>query len=97
VRINTGSAFDLVGKTIVKDRKTISQYISQRTIQVTLRNNSNENKSIDVIHNLGTNAKIISVENVTQPTVDEYNNATFKINIAPNQEIIFSFVERTEY
>jgi hypothetical protein len=50
-----------------------------------------------VIHNLGTNAKIISVENVTQPTVDEYNNATFKINIAPNQEIIFSFVERTEY
>ena len=97
VRINTGSAFDLVGKTIVKDRKTISQYISQRTIQVTLRNNSNENKSIDVIHNLGTNAKIISVENVTQPTVDEYNNATFKINIAPNQEIILSFLERTEY
>ena len=97
VRINTGTPFDLVGKTIEKDYKAISQKVSQRTIQVTLRNNSAENKAIDVIHNLGTNAKIISVENITQPTVDEYNKATFKINIAPNQEIIFSFVERTEY
>ena len=86
-----------MGKTIEKDYKAISQKVSQRTIQVTLRNNSAETKAIDVIHNLGTNAKIISVENVTQPTVDEYNKATFKINIAPNQEIIFSFVERTEY
>lgn len=97
VRIKTGTAFDLVGKTIIKDQKTISQKVSQRTIQVTLRNNSAENKTINLLHYLGPNAKILSVENAPQPSVDEYNKATFEINIAPNQEIILSFLERTEY
>ncbi|MDZ4182290.1 MAG: DUF4139 domain-containing protein [Candidatus Cloacimonadaceae bacterium] len=95
VTITTGKAFDLVGNTLVKDQKTISRTVSERTIQVTLRNNSRDVKTIDVIHYLGSNARIVAQD--IKPEIDTNNKATFKVELRPDSEQIFSFRERTEY
>lgn len=95
VRITTGKAFDLVGRTLMKDQKTISNRVSERTIQVTLRNNSKETKNIDVIHQLNANTRIVSRE--PKFNVDNELKAKFEMEIKPDSEIIFTFVERSEY
>lgn len=95
VTITTGKAFDLVGSTLVKDQQTISRSVSERTIQVTLRNNSRDIKTIDVIHYLGSNARIVAQD--IKPEIDSNNKATFKVELRPDSEQIFSFRERTEY
>ncbi|MDP2173622.1 MAG: DUF4139 domain-containing protein [Candidatus Cloacimonadaceae bacterium] len=95
VTITTGKAFDLVASTMVKDQQTIGRNVSERTIQVTLRNNSKDVKTIDVIHYLGSNAKIVSHD--IKPEIDTNNKATFKVEIRPDTQVIFNFKERTEY
>ena len=97
VTINTGSAFDLVGSTMVRDQREINKYISERTIQITLRNNSAELKKINVIHQMGGNARILEVRDNFKYTLDTNNKATFEISIRPDEQLILSFVERTEY
>ncbi len=95
VRINTGKAFDLVGKSMVTNQRTVSQRVSERTVQVTMRNNSLENKSIGVLYQLNANTKIISSEKPYD--TDQNRKVTFVVDIQPNKEFVFSFVERTEY
>ena len=97
VTINTGKAFDLVGSTMVRNQREISKNTSERTIQITLRNNSAEIKKIDVIHQMGGNSRILEVQNGHKYTLDTNNKATFEISIKPDEQIILSFVERTEY
>jgi len=50
VSITTGYAFDLIGETAVLDTKKISRYITQKKMSVTLKNRSEKNKEINVIH-----------------------------------------------
>ena len=45
VKITTGKAFDIVASTLSKDRAYISDRVSERTVQVTIRNNSDEEKT----------------------------------------------------
>jgi len=97
ITINTGKAFDLVGSTLVRDQANISKNVTERTIQVTLRNNSAETKTINVIHQMGGNSRIIRVENKVEHSVDNNNKATFEITIKPDEELILTFRERTEY
>ena len=97
VTVNTGTAFDLVGSTLVRDQKEISRSVNERTIQITLRNNAKEAKKISVIHQLGGNARIMSVSDNYKYNVDTNNKVTFEIAIQPDKQVIFSFVERTEY
>jgi len=95
VKITTGKAFDLVASTLSKDRKNISKNVSECTLQVTIRNNSNEEKTIDVFHQLGGNARIIRWD--IKPEIDSNNKATFPVTVPKDSEIIFTFRERTEY
>lgn len=97
VSVNTGTAFDLVGSTLVRDQNQISKSVSERTVQVTLRNNSNADKSINVIHQLGGNSRITDVQGGYKPVVDTNNKATFTINVKKDAQVILSFKERTEY
>ncbi len=97
VSINTGKAFDLVGSTLVRDHREISRNISERTIQVTLRNNSAEVKTINVLHQLGGNSQIIEVTDNHKYSVDTNNKATFELTVNPDEQLILSFRERTEY
>jgi hypothetical protein len=95
VTLTTGKAFDLVASTVVRDARSISQRVSERTIQVTLRNNSEEAKSIKVYHQLNANSRI--VESQRPYEVNNELKATIPIQIAAGEEIIFTFRERSEY
>jgi hypothetical protein len=95
VVINTGTAFDLVGSTLVKDQETLKRNESERSFQITLRNNSQEKKSINVIHQLGGNSRIISSD--IKPEIDTNLKATFTVEIEPDKEVIFTFREKTTY
>ena len=95
VSITTGSAFDLVGSTTVTESKTISNRVSERTLQITLRNNSAEAKTINVIHYLNSNTRILEASQ--KYTLDKELKATFPIRIDPDKELIFTIRERTEY
>lgn len=95
ISINTGKAFDLVGSTMSKDSKSLGPKASERTIQVTLMNNADEVKTIDVVHQMGGNTKITQQDYDFE--LDTNNKATFRIVIQPDTQIVFTFRERTEY
>ena len=97
VSINTGKAFDLVGSTLVRDQQEISRNISERTIQITLRNNSTQAKVINVVHQLGGNSRIIMVLDNHKYSLDANNKATFEIPVQADGQVILTFRERTEY
>ena len=95
VKIKTGKAFDIVASTLSKDHKDVSRNASESTIQITIRNNSNEEKTIDVIYQMDGNECIISSD--IKPEIDTNNKATFSVKVPDNTQKIFSFRERTEY
>ncbi len=95
VAINTGNAFDLVASTRVKEQKQISSRVTERLIQVTLKNNSATKKSIKVTHQLDTNTNITQSD--LKYTKDSNDKVTFATEIAPDKELIFTFRERSEY
>lgn len=96
VAINTGTAFDLVASSQVRNQKVITQRVSEREIHFNLKNNSNERKSINVIHYLSGNAKI--VESQLRYALDSVKNqVTYTVEIAPNGETSFFLRERSEY
>ena len=95
IKIRTGKAFDLVASTLTKDQANLGRDVSERTIQITLRNNSKEKKTIQVIHYMGGNTKLVQKD--IEPEIDTNNKATFLVEIEPDAQRIFSFRERTEY
>ncbi len=97
VRITTGTAFDLVASTLVRDQRDLGKTVSERTIQITLRNNSANAKTITVVHQLGGNSRIISVQDNYKYNIDTNKKVTFEIPVQPDKQVILSFTERTEY
>jgi len=95
VSINTGTAFDLVASTRVKEQKQISTRVNERLIQVTLKNNSHIPKTIKVKHQLSANTRILNSD--AKYTQDNNDLVTFSIEIAPDKELIYTFKERSEY
>jgi hypothetical protein len=95
VSINTGTAFDLVASTRVKEQKQVSTRINERVIQVTLKNNSATKKTIKVTHQLPSSTRIVASD--VNYTKDNNDLATFSVEIAPDKEIVYTFKERSEY
>ncbi|HPM04463.1 MAG TPA: DUF4139 domain-containing protein, partial [Candidatus Cloacimonas sp.] len=87
--------FDLVASTRVKEQKQISNRITERLIQVTLKNNSATKKSINVTHQLSTSTSITASD--LKYTKDNNDKLTFATEVAPDKELIFTFRERSEY
>jgi len=96
ISINTGTAFDLVATSSIRNQKTISSRANEREYHINLRNNSVETKRINVIHKLGGNAKIVFTE--LRYAYDEVKNqVTYTVTIDPNSESSFYFRERNEW
>ncbi len=95
IRINTGKAFDLIGRSQVLDSKSVTNKISDRTIQLTLKNNSKDKKKIEVFHQLSPYSRITNSER--EYTVDRDKKVKFEVEIQPDKEVVFKFFERTEY
>ena len=95
VSINTGKAFDLAGSTMERNRTNLGKNVYERDLQVTLKNNSKEEKTIHVIHRMDGNTRLVQQD--YDPVIDSNNKATFTIKIQPDTIITFGFRERTEY
>ncbi len=95
VAINTGTAFDLMASTRVKEQKQVSQRVTERLIQVTLKNNSETKKTINITHQLDTNTTLIQSD--LKYTKDSNDKVTFTTDVDPSKELIFTFKERSEY
>jgi len=94
VSINTGTPFDLIASTRLKEQTQISKYITESLIQVTLRNNSDTNKTIKVTHHLSPNTRIVEAD--YKYTKDNNDKVTFSIDVAPDKEIVWTFRQRSE-
>ena len=92
--INTGTPFDLIASTRLKEQTQISKYITESLIQVTLRNNSDTNKTIKVTHQLSPNTRIVEAD--YKYTKDNNDKVTFSIDVAPDKEIVWTFRQRSE-
>lgn len=96
IRINTGKAFDLVGITTTVESKTISNRVHEKEMMITLKNNSNEDKRINVVYDLASNAKIIKSD--LRYAFDEVKRTVnYTVTLSPNEEKSFNFRERTEW
>jgi hypothetical protein len=96
ISITTGKAFDLVASTSIRNQKTISSRANEREYHMNLRNNSDETKRINVIHQLSGNARIVFTE--LRYAYDEVKNrVTYTVTIEPNAEYNFFFRERNEW
>jgi len=94
VKITTGKAFDLVASTLSKDQTNVSKKVTERTVQVTLRNNSSQTRIIRVVHQMSGNTRIIQHD--LTPEIDSDNKATFSVEVKADAQVIFSFRERSE-
>ena len=96
VSITTGTAFDLVASSTVRNQKTVSQRSSSREIQVRVKNNSKERKSVNVVHQLPRNSKVSFAE--LRYGYDEFKNTvTFTVSLDPDKEQSFFFRELSEW
>ena len=96
IRITTGKAFDLVASSTVRNQKTVSQRSSSREIQVRVKNNSKERKSVNVVHQLSGNTKVSFTE--LRYGYDELKNTvTFTVDLDPGKDQSFFFRELTEW
>jgi hypothetical protein len=59
VTLNIGNAFDIKAESIVKNESRITDYVMDRTFEITIRNQKNEDITIEVIKELGTNWEIL--------------------------------------
>ncbi|MCB5260417.1 MAG: DUF4139 domain-containing protein [Candidatus Cloacimonetes bacterium] len=96
ISINTGKAFDLVANSSVRNQRTVSQRVSEREIHINLKNNSQKPSSINVVHQLSGNARIVHSER--RYGLDATTNkVTFTVDLEPDTEYSFFFRERNEW
>ena len=97
VNLTTGKAFDLVGKTITKSSRNLGNNSSEQEFQVTLRNNSKEEKTIRVIQYKNPSSIILekTCNMVFELTKDNYY--VWNIKILPDKEAVLTFTQRYNY
>jgi hypothetical protein len=97
VYLTTGKAFDLVGITLVKNTRSLGSRTSENDMQITLRNNSKEEKTIRIVHPRSPNSTIMqSGENLAhEQTAD--NLYVWEKTMKPDTEFVLTFTERFNY
>ncbi|RLC52233.1 MAG: DUF4139 domain-containing protein [Candidatus Cloacimonadota bacterium] len=95
VTLQTGYAFDLKGKTVVLDTRKISRKVTERDMKVTLKNHSEKEKKIAVIHHLNGDWKIYN-ENLSYKKKDA-NSIEFEKVLKPDETFEITWTERIEY
>jgi hypothetical protein len=95
VSVLTGTAFDLVGETVTKDNRRISNRITEKDMEVTLRNQSSQPKTIIIEHAIGGSWQIFN-ESQSYKKENAYL-ISFEVTIKPEEEKKISWTERTSY
>jgi hypothetical protein len=95
ISLTTGYAFDLVGETTVLDTKKISRHITQKQMQVKLKNRYEVKKEIVVKHNIYGDWEITK-ENVHYEK-KKSNEIEFKRILTSGEEFILTWTETIEH
>jgi len=94
VRVYLGNAFDIVGERTVKDRRTVTQYISEEDIEISLRNRKEEQVTITVIEHLWGDWQILRPSH--QFRQKDANTAEFDIAVPAGQEVLLTYTARRQ-
>ncbi|HRP01345.1 MAG TPA: DUF4139 domain-containing protein [Candidatus Kapabacteria bacterium] len=95
LRIKTGSAFDLLGKSETIESTQISDRVIEQTREITLKNRKDEDVTIDVLANLGRAYEVLSSdENYNK---ENANQIKFTVKVSKNSEKKFKFKYRLKW
>jgi hypothetical protein len=97
VLLTTGKAFDLVGKTITKNSRNLGNNITENDMQITLRNNSKEEKTIRIVHPRNPNSTINQNGENLKHELTSDNRYVWEKTMQPNTEFVLTFTERFKY
>ncbi|MBM4398916.1 MAG: DUF4139 domain-containing protein [Candidatus Cloacimonetes bacterium] len=97
VYLTTGKAFDLVGKTLVKNTRNLGGNRSESDMQITLRNNSKEDKAIRIVHPRSPNSSINPNSENVKYEITADNLYVWEVTIKPDKEFVLTFTERFSY
>jgi hypothetical protein len=92
--ISPGNAFDLVGETTVLATRQPSNRVTERDLQVKIRNQSKKSREVVIIHNLIGNWNILK-NSYGYERIDA-NKVQFKKTIKPNEEFIVTWTESNQ-
>ncbi len=93
--ISPGKTFDVVGKTDAKSVRRPSRNITERDMEVNIKNRSDDLKNIEIIHNLSSTWTII--ESSHEFLVRDASTIVFKQVLNAQQESTFLWTERIEH
>lgn len=97
VSLTTGKAFDLVGKTITKNSRNLGNNTSENDMQITLRNNSKEEKTIQIVHPRNPNSTINQTGENLKHELTNDNKYVWEKILKPDTEFVLTFTERFKY
>jgi len=95
VVLTTGKAFDLVGKTTTLANRRISNKVNERDMEVELKNRSEENKTIEVLHQISGNWEIMN-SNIDYEKVNAYK-VKFVVELKAGETHKITWTERITY
>ncbi len=92
VRVYTGNAFDLVGERKITDfSRRDAEHRMSETIEVTVKNRSEENKTITVREHLWRALNWEIAQPSQEFTRTDANTIEFKVPLAPNEERVITY------
>jgi len=95
INLTTGKAFDLVGKTIQKSSRPMGPNKTENEVQVTLRNNSKEEKIIKITYPKSPNATMTKSSFKYELTND--SKYIWTVTLKPDAEFNLTFSELFSY
>ncbi|MBN1326677.1 MAG: hypothetical protein JW996_01875 [Candidatus Cloacimonetes bacterium] len=95
VSINTGSAFDLVGETVVVNQTREGKNIQIRDMKVILKNRSDNTKTVTVTHHLDGFGTILA-ESIRSKKIDA-NTVEFEKELEANEVYELTWTEKIVY
>ncbi len=94
VRVNVGSAFDIVGERIQKDRRAIGKNSWEETWEIKLRNHKEEAVEVTVIEHLQMDWEIL--RKTHEFTKKDASTIEFVVRIPKDGEVVIEYVVRYE-
>jgi hypothetical protein len=91
----TGKAFDLVGETVIKEERRISNRVTEKDLEISLRNQSTQSRTIVIEHTLSGFWEIFKE---TQSYKKESARIIqFEVTLKPEEERKINWTERISY
>jgi hypothetical protein len=94
VTLTTGSSFDLTAITETTDRRRISKAVYEQDFEVTVKNHTEETRTIQVNHHIGGFWEIFKNNQDFEQT--SASSIRFEVTVKPDEEKVITWTERHE-